>query len=98
MGTGHIIISRSIAGRDVRIEVVPSALKHGKAIADISAALDYEVYDETLVADPNKTLVVGFDVSGNLTEVIFHKIADDYIVVFHAMACRKVYLEKVLQR
>jgi hypothetical protein len=50
------------------------------------------------MVDPNKTLAVGFDSSANLTEVIFHVLSEEKIVVFHAMTCRKVYVEKAVMR
>jgi hypothetical protein len=76
---------------------VPSALKHGKTVADILKTLDHTIFDETIMVDPNKTLVVGFDANANLTEIIFHVLSGEHIIVFHAMPCRKVYLEKALK-
>jgi hypothetical protein len=90
-------INHNIAGKEISVEIIPSALKHGKTELDILAALDYVIYDETLLGVPDKTLVVGFDVNGNVTEVIFHELVEGNIVVFHAMPCRKVYLGRILK-
>jgi hypothetical protein len=95
--TEQSLYKKTITGTEVNIEIVPSAFKHGKTEADILTALDHYVFDETLSADPNKTLVVGFDTNANLTEVIFHVLSDESIVVFHAMPCRKVFLDKALR-
>jgi len=94
----QMIYQCDIAGTEVGVEILPSALKHGKTAADILSALDRIVYDETIMVDPNKTLIIGFDANASLTEVIFHVLSDEYIVVFHAMACRKIYLDKVIKR
>jgi hypothetical protein len=95
--TEQSLYRTTIADTEVDIEIVPSALKHGKTVADILATLDHFIFDETISADPNKTLVIGFDTNTNLTEIIFHVLSDTYIVVFHAMPCRKVYLDKALR-
>jgi hypothetical protein len=92
------ITSFTIAGKTVFVEIVPSAFKHGKSEADIMAVLNFTIFDETLEVDPNKTLAIGFGSNGNPVEVMFHKLSDESIVVFHAMSCRKVYLDKVLKR
>jgi len=80
----------------VGVEIVPSATKHGLSKEDILCALRQSIYDETLEADPNKTLSVGYDGKARLLEIIFHVISDEHIVVFHAMLCRKKYIERML--
>ena len=89
---------KAIEGVETDIEIVPSALKHGKTMADILSVLERAIYDETLTADPNKTLAVGFDTNANLTEIIFLVLAEGQIVVYHAMPCRKMYMEKAISR
>ena len=89
---------KAIEGIETDIEIVPSALKHGKTAEDILSVLERAVYDETLTADPNKTLVVGFDANANLTEIIFLVLAEGKIVVYHAMPCRKIYMDKAILR
>jgi hypothetical protein len=96
--TEQSLYKQTIAGIEVDVEIVPSALKHGQTVTDILEALDHAIFDETITVDPNKTLTVGFDANANLIEVIFHVDSDEHIVVFHAMPCRKTYLEKALKR
>jgi hypothetical protein len=89
LGCGEFIWSRSESRhRPVSIEAWQTA-------DDILSALLKAIYDETLQGSPDKTLVVGFDSHANLIEVILHVVSDDSIVVFHAMACRKVYLDRI---
>ena len=86
-----------IADSFVDVEILPSATKHGFSKEDILCALQNSIFDETLQADPNKTLSVGYDRKARLLEVIFHVITDEHIVVFHAMKCRKIYIERMLK-
>jgi len=86
---------KTIKGVETDIEIVPSALRHGKTAEDILSAFSKCVYDETLESEPNKTLVVGYDTKANLIEVIMHVISDEHIVVLHAMNCRNVYRDKI---
>ena len=81
----------------VSVEILPSATKHGLSKEDILGALRRSIYDEALQTDPNKTLSIGYDDKARLLEVIFHVISDEYIVVFHAMKCRKIYAERMLK-
>ena len=87
-----------IADLFIDVEILPSAIKHGVSKEDILSALERSVHDETLQADPNKTLSIGYDVKARLLEVIFHVISDEHIVVFHAMKCRKSYIERMLNK
>ena len=86
-----------IADSEVNIEILPSAMKHGQSVDDILCALERSIYDETLEIDPNKTLSIGYDGNARLLEIIFHVVTDEHIVVFHAMPCRKHYLERVMR-
>ncbi|MCL2388165.1 MAG: hypothetical protein FWC89_11560 [Defluviitaleaceae bacterium] len=86
-----------IAGSVVNIEILPSATKHGQSRDDILCALERSIYDETLESDPNKTLSIGYDGNAKLLEVIFHVVTDEHIVVFHAMPCRKYYIERMMK-
>ena len=87
----------AIAGFLVDVEILPSATRHGQSKADILYALEHSIYDETLEANPNKTLSIGYDMKARLLEVIFHVLSDVHIVVFHAMPCRKYYIERMIQ-
>ena len=91
--TDYIKIDDLVVG----VEILPSATKHGLSKEDILEALGCSIYDETLQTDPNKTLSIGYDGKARLLEVIFHIISDECIVVFHAMKCRKTYIERMLK-
>ena len=86
-----------IGGFVVSVEILPSATKHGQSRDDILYALERSIYDETLETDPNKTLSIGYDGNAKLLEVIFHVLSDEHIVVFHAMPCRKHYIERLVK-
>ena len=86
-----------ISGSVVSVEVLPSAMKHGQSREDILYALERSIYDETLEFDPNKTLSIGYDGNAKLLEVVFHVLSDEHIVVFHAMPCRKHYIERMVK-
>ena len=92
-----MIDNLSISGSMVNVEILPSATKHGQSREDILYALERSIYDETLETDPNKTLSIGYDGNANLLEVIFHVLSDEHIVVFHAIPCRKHYIERMVK-
>jgi len=75
------------------VEIHRSARRHGVTDAGIHHALDRPVVVADLDpdADPHKVLVIGPDESGNLLEVIVLELADDELLVIHAMALRAVY-------
>ena len=81
----------------ITIEILPSATKHGQSESDIIYALEQSIYDETLEDEPNKTLAIGYDNNARLLEIIFHVVTDEHIVVFHAMPCRKYYIERMMK-
>jgi len=85
----------ALNGSSVSVEILPTATKHGQSKEDILLALERSIYDETLENDPNKTLAIGYDGNAKLLEVIFHVISDEHIVIFHAMPCRKYYIERM---
>jgi len=72
-----------------------SALKHGVTEADIQKAFDTRKYDAELDGEglENKYLLIGFDHNANLIEVLYNAIDNDTVRVFHAMKCRKTYIE-----
>ena len=86
-----------LSGFAIDVEILPSATKRGLSEEDILNALKQSIYDETLESDPNKTLSIGYDGKARLLEIIFHVITDEHIVVFHAMPCRKNYIERMLK-
>jgi len=70
-----------------------SAFRHGKTEADITRAFETFIYEDPIEDADNKYLLIGFDLNGNLIEVMYNKIGDDSINVFHAMPCRREYRE-----
>ncbi|MDR2730761.1 MAG: hypothetical protein LBB81_07685 [Treponema sp.] len=57
----------------------PSAFKHGVTI----------LVDRLMEKHINKYLVIGFDLNGNLLEIMYNLVDEDTANVFHAMKCRK---------
>jgi len=90
-----MINKHEILGRTVEIEILSSAHRHKVSDSDIIHSLRQSIYDETIQTDPNKTLSLGFDSKARLLEIIFHVISDYKIVVFHAMPCRKKFIERM---
>ena len=77
------------------IEYNKAALKHGITKANISYALRYPLHEQLLESYNNKWLIIGYDTAGNLIEVVYNIIDDDTVNVFHAMPCRKKFLEQL---
>ena len=75
-----------------------SAFKHGVTEADIEAVMMTALIDESMEEFANKYLLIGFDMSGNLIEVMYNLAGDDIANVFHAMKCRKEFLRKLPER
>ena len=92
-----MIEKQELSGSVVDVEILQSAKKHGLCEEDILCALRQSIFDETLESDPNKTLTIGYDGKARLLEIIFHVISDEHIIVFHAMLCRKDYIERMLK-
>ena len=69
-----------------------SAFKHGITIADIEWAFLHPIRNGLLEDYENKYLLVGFDTRGNPIEVMYNRIDNEQINVFHAMKCRKSFL------
>jgi hypothetical protein len=54
--------------------------------------------DELMEGFDNKYLVVGFDMNGNLIEVMYNLVDEDIANIFHAMKCRREFLKMVQER
>jgi hypothetical protein len=80
---------------DVAIEFSGAAFKHGITKSAIRRAIGNFIYDDTLPDDDNKKLLLGFDGNAHLLEVVYNVIDGETIKVFHAMKCRKEYLELI---
>ena len=73
------------------IEFNLSSFKHGITEGNIRYALNRPRYEGPLEDDENKYIVLGFDNSGNLLEILYNRIDNETINVFHAMKCRKIF-------
>jgi hypothetical protein len=76
---------------EVAIELHQSAYKHGISEADIKRAVQNVIYDDIVDGFDEKHLLLGFDSSGNLLEILYNFIDEQSISVFHVMKCRKVW-------
>ena len=76
----------------------PSAFKHDVTERDIEAAMATALFDELIIGYDNKYLLIGFNMNGNLIEVMYNLINEDIANVFHAMDCRGDVLRKIQER
>ncbi|MCL1992870.1 MAG: hypothetical protein FWG66_07970 [Spirochaetes bacterium] len=77
---------------DLIIEFNSSAFKHGITEAAIrNAIINAVVYDDVWDETEDKHLLLGFDNSGVLLEIMYNVIDEQSINVFHAMKCRRIY-------
>jgi len=54
-------------------------------------AFETYIYEDPVEDADNKYLLLGFNLHGNLIEVMYNRINEDAINVFHAMPCRKAF-------
>ncbi len=75
------------------MEIHRSARRHGVEDADIRHAADHllVVVDVDLDSDPPKQLAIGPDRAGNLLEMMVLLLADDRLLVIHAMPLRSAF-------
>jgi hypothetical protein len=71
-----------------------SAFKHGFTKDDIEWAFLHPIANGLLEAYENKYLLIGFDTRGNPIEVMYNRIDEERVNVFHAMKCRKGLLPR----
>jgi hypothetical protein len=74
-----------------RIEFNKAAFRHNITEENIRHVLNYPEYEGPLDDDENKYIVIGFDKSGNLLEILYNYINDETINIFHAMSCRNIF-------
>ena len=67
----------------------PAAFKHGVTERDIEYAMATPLVDRLIENYVNKFAVIGFDLKGNLLEVMYNLVDEETANVFHAMKCRK---------
>jgi len=76
----------------------PAAFKHDFTEVDIESAMSTALIDELMEGFDNKYLLIGFDMNGNLIEVMYNLVNEDIVNIFHAMKCRKDFLQKLSKR
>ena len=74
-----------------RVEIHPSARRHGIADDDILHAIEHSRVVDDLGEDPDRWLVIGPDRAANLLEVIVLITAEGDELTIHAMPLRAVY-------
>jgi hypothetical protein len=78
------------------IVFVPSAFKHEISEDSIRWVLLNHLADGIIEeGDETKYLSIGFDMSGNLLEIMYNFLDGQTVKVFHAMKCRKQFYEKL---
>jgi hypothetical protein len=82
---------------DLYIVCKPSAFKHGVTEADIHWAFTTARYDLPDEDDPEKRLLIGFNIAGNPLEIMYNELDDSRINVFHAMPCQPIYYSLLRQ-
>jgi hypothetical protein len=71
-----------------------SAFEHKISESDIRHAFMNPYYDGPIEEDAgteNRYIRLGFDISGNLLEIMYNEYGNTYCI-FHAMKCRSIYL------
>jgi len=74
-----------------------SAFKHGITEADIEWAFLHPIANGLLTDYENKYLLIGYNTRGNLIEIMYNRIDEERVNVFHAMKCRKRLLPRDMQ-
>ena len=78
---------------EIEIFFTASAFKHSVSKENILHALMTPIYEEPFEDDDSKVLILGFDHSGNLLEIVYHILDVKQVNVFHAMKCRQSLLD-----
>jgi uncharacterized DUF497 family protein len=80
------------------IEFNKSAFRHGVTEADIRHAMWHPIHEQSLDSYRDKWLTIGYDTAGNLIEIAYNIIDSGTVNVFHAMPCRKKYINQLTSR
>jgi len=75
-----------------------SAFKHNVTASDIFAAFETFIFEDPVEGEENKYLLIGFDTKANSIEVMYNRIDEDRINVFHAMPLRSAYADCLIDR
>ena len=78
-----------------KVVCIPSAFKHGINEAAIRHVFHTRIIDVLMEGFDNKYIVIGFDLAGNLLEVMYNRIGRETVKVFHAMKCRRQFREEL---
>ena len=74
------------------IEFNQAAFKHNISKTDILHAIKYYIFEDQIDdGGDDKHLILGFDTSRRLLEIMYNVIDENTINVFHAMKCRKAW-------
>ena len=80
---------------DVEIRFNKAAFRHKVTQADILRAFETFIYEDPIDDADNKYLLLGFNIHGNLIEVMYNRINEDAVNVFHAMPCRRAFRDMI---
>jgi hypothetical protein len=69
-----------------------SAFRHGVTEAEIRRAFATAMYDSPMEDDEEKYLLIGFNTTENLLEILYNELDDGTARVFHAMPCRNKFI------
>ena len=78
---------------EIAVKYASSAFKHNITEANIRHTIQNWRYDDIVVDDPDKYLLIGFDSNANLLEIMYNVIDEQTIRVFHAMKCTSEHRE-----
>ncbi|GHV55493.1 hypothetical protein AGMMS49579_18510 [Spirochaetia bacterium] len=70
---------------------IPSAFKHGISEENIRWAVVHPRYEGPVEDGENRYIVLGFDRAGNLLEIMYNRLNEKKVKVFHAMKCRNIF-------
>jgi hypothetical protein len=74
-----------------------AAFKHGVTEADILCAFETSIFEDPVEEADNKFLLIGFNSKANPIEVMYNRIDQDRINIFHAMPLRTLF-EALLEK
>ena len=79
---------------DVIVEFHEAAFRHNICKEDIIHALKHRTHDALIEELPEKWAVIGPNRTGNYIELIYNKIDENSICVYHAMGVRDSFIKK----
>ena len=80
---------------DLEIVFKKSAFRHGVTEADIRWAFNTVELDELIKGFDNKYRLLGFNIKGNMIEVLYNLVNDHRVNVFHAFPCSGTFLKSL---